>query len=88
MESTSNHGGIQQLLAAEHEAQQIVNAARTGNHNLLSETIKASYIWLSYLSYIYTMPLVWLAISFLLVFIFLYSLCCDRVQIIFNKTKC
>ncbi|ESQ54979.1 hypothetical protein EUTSA_v10026607mg [Eutrema salsugineum] len=29
MESTSNHGGIQQLLAAEHEAQQIVNAART-----------------------------------------------------------
>lgn len=32
MESTGNHGGIQQLLAAEHEAQQIVNAARTGNH--------------------------------------------------------
>lgn len=31
MESTGNHGGIQQLLAAEQEAQQIVNAARTGN---------------------------------------------------------
>ncbi|KAF2532247.1 hypothetical protein F2Q70_00032976 [Brassica cretica] len=29
MESTGNHGGIQQLLAAEQEAQQIVNAART-----------------------------------------------------------
>ena len=30
MESSGNHGGIQQLLAAEQEAQQIVNAARTG----------------------------------------------------------
>ncbi|CAH8359078.1 unnamed protein product [Eruca vesicaria subsp. sativa] len=29
MDSTGNHGGIQQLLAAEQEAQQIVNAART-----------------------------------------------------------
>ncbi|CAN6804354.1 hypothetical protein Bca4012_087886 [Brassica carinata] len=29
MESSSNHGGIKLLLAAEHEAQQIVNAART-----------------------------------------------------------
>ncbi|KAG5406977.1 hypothetical protein IGI04_013096 [Brassica rapa subsp. trilocularis] len=29
MESSGNHGGIQQLLAAEQEAQQIVNAART-----------------------------------------------------------
>lgn len=32
MESSSNHGGIKLLLAAEHEAQQIVNAARTGNY--------------------------------------------------------
>ncbi|CAH8360140.1 unnamed protein product [Eruca vesicaria subsp. sativa] len=29
MESTGDHGGIQLLLAAEHEAQHIVNAART-----------------------------------------------------------
>ena len=30
MESSRGQGGIQQLLAAEQEAQHIVNAARTG----------------------------------------------------------
>lgn len=31
MASNSGQGGIQQLLAAEHEAQAIVNAAKNGN---------------------------------------------------------
>lgn len=31
MESSRRQGGIQQLLAAEQEAQHIVNAARNGN---------------------------------------------------------
>lgn len=30
--------GIQQLLAAEHEAQQIVNAARTGNYKFYAQS--------------------------------------------------
>ena len=35
MESSRGGGGIQQLLAAEQEAQHIVNAARTGNFSKL-----------------------------------------------------
>jgi V-type H+-transporting ATPase subunit G len=31
MDASRRQGGIQQLLAAEQEAQQIVNAARSGN---------------------------------------------------------
>lgn len=31
MDANRRQGGIQQLLAAEQEAQQIVNAARSGN---------------------------------------------------------
>ncbi|OMO73546.1 Vacuolar (H+)-ATPase G subunit [Corchorus olitorius] len=33
MEASRGQGGIQQLLAAEQEAQHIVNAARNGNHS-------------------------------------------------------
>lgn len=44
MESTGNHGGIQQLLAAEHEAQQIVNAARSGNYKIYSDTYIYIYL--------------------------------------------
>jgi V-type H+-transporting ATPase subunit G len=32
MDANRRQGGIQQLLAAEQEAQQIVNAARSGNY--------------------------------------------------------
>lgn len=35
MASNRGHGGIQQLLAAEQEAQHIVAAARNGNHSIL-----------------------------------------------------
>lgn len=35
MESSRGQGGIQQLLAAEQEAQHIVNAARNGKFSLL-----------------------------------------------------
>lgn len=35
MAANRGQGGIQQLLAAEQEAQHIFNAARAGNHNLI-----------------------------------------------------
>lgn len=35
MASNRGQGGIQQLLAAEQEAQHIVAAARNGNHSIL-----------------------------------------------------
>jgi V-type H+-transporting ATPase subunit G len=39
MDANRRQSGIQQLLAAEQEAQQIVNAARAGNTILLSAQI-------------------------------------------------
>lgn len=39
MESSRGQGGIQQLLAAEQEAQHIVNAARSGNSKFLPFTL-------------------------------------------------
>ena len=47
MASSTRQGGIQQLLAAEQEAQHIVNNARNGTYYTLNILLQLRWAWLS-----------------------------------------